>query len=298
MAARIGCFTDDAARERVLAAYDRAMAYWPAPRGEQDVPTRFGRTRVHTYGAGDRTPVVLLHGQSATPVEWAPHVAALAGQGRRVLAVDRVGEPGYSVQSRPIGDAGDTAAWLEDTLTGLGLRRVHVVGHSYGGCVALQHAVREPERVASVTVYEPPGVLAPLKPGFLLGSVAAVASGSKSLQHRWFTGLIGETGASPEEAEAGVLLSLEAMRGFRVRLPLPKRMSDEELRSVAAPVLVLLGGADRVMDSARAGARARRLIPDVRTEVLPGAAHGIPVEAFNARVPAFLDDVERSRTSG
>ncbi|MGR4879399.1 alpha/beta fold hydrolase [Streptomyces sp. LARHCF249] len=298
MAARISCFTDDTARARVLAAYDRAMAYWPDPREEQDVATRFGRTRVHTYGAGDRTPVVLLHGQSATPVEWAPHVVALARQGRRVLAVDRVGEPGYSTQSRRIGGADDTAAWLEETLTGLGLQRVHLIGHSYGGYVALRHAARRPERMVSVTVYEPPRALAPLKAGFLLGSVAALLSGSESLQHRWFTGLIGETGAPPEEAEAGVRLSLEAMRGFRIRLPQPQRMSDEELRSVAVPTLVLLGGADRVMDSRRAEARARRLIPDVRTEVIPGAAHGIPVQAFNARVPEFLHDAEQSRTSG
>ncbi|MFG2876824.1 alpha/beta fold hydrolase [Streptomyces sp. NPDC048337] len=298
MAAPIGRFTDDAARARVLAAYDRAMAFWPEPREERDVPTRFGTTRVHTYGAGDRTPVVLLHGQSATPAEWAPHVAVLAREGRRVLAVDRVGEPGYSTQSRRIGDADDTAAWLEETLAGLGLGRVHLIGHSYGGGVALQHAVREPERAVSVTVYEPPRALAPLKPGFLLSSVAAFASGSEKVQRRWFADLIGDTGASPEEAEAGMLLSLEAIRGFRIRLPRPQRMSDEELRSLAAPTLVLLGGADRIVDSRRAEARARRLIPDVRTEVVPGAGHGIPVRTFNARVPGFLDDAERSRTGG
>ncbi|UQX00824.1 alpha/beta fold hydrolase [Streptomyces sp. RerS4] len=298
MAAHIGRFTDDAARARVLAAYDRAMAYWPEPREELDVPTGFGRTRVHTYGAGDRTPVVLLHGQSATPAEWAPHIVALAGQGRRVLAVDRVGDPGYSTQVRRIGDADDTAAWLEETLTGLGLEQVHLIGHSYGGGVALRHAARKPERVASVTVYDPPRALAPLRPGFLLGSVAAFMSGSESLQRRWFAGLIGETGAPAEEAEAQLRLSLEAIRGFRVGLPQPQRMSDEELRSVAAPALVLLGGADRVMDSLRAEARARRLIPNVRTEVVPGAGHGIPVSTFNTRVPEFLHDTEESRRSG
>ncbi|MFJ4776184.1 alpha/beta fold hydrolase [Streptomyces sp. NPDC088762] len=298
MTGRIGCFTDDAARTRVLTAYDRAMEYWPEPREERDVPTGFGRTRVHVHGAGDRIPVVLLHGQSATPAEWAPHVAPLARQGRRVLAVDRVGEPGYSTQSREIGDAADTAVWLEETLSGLGLERVHLIGHSYGGAVALRHAVRSPERVASVAVYEPPRALAPLKPGFLLGAVAAFASGSENLQRRWFTRLIGETGAAPEEAEVGARLSLEAIRGFRIRLPQPQRMTDEELRSVAVPALVVLGGADRVMDSRRAEARARRLMPDVRTEIVPGAAHGIPVSAFNARVSEFLDEVEPVRTGG
>lgn len=294
MSARISSFTDEAARTRVLAAYDRAMEYWPEPREEQDVPTRFGTTRVHLHGEGERTPVVLLHGQSATPAEWAPHVAALARGGRRVLAVDRVGEPGHSTQTLPIGDADDTAAWLEETLAGLGLERGHLVGHSYGGCVALQHAVRRPERVASVSVYDPPRALAPLKPGFLLGAVAGALSGPGGFQRRWFSRLIGETGVPEEEAEAVMRVSLEAINGFRVRLPQPQPMSDGELGSIKVPTLVLLGGADRVMDSRRAEARARRLIPHVRTEVVARAGHGIPLEVFNGRVPDFLQEVDLS----
>ncbi|MBW5481840.1 alpha/beta fold hydrolase [Streptomyces bambusae] len=294
MTARTGSFAEDAARTRVLAAYDRAMAFWPEPREELDVPTRFGRTRVHAYGAGERTPVVLLHGRSATPAEWAPHVEALARGGRRVLAVDRVGEPGYSSQSLPIGSADDAAAWLEAALAGLGLERVHLIGHSYGGWVALQQTVLVPGRIASVAVYDPPRALAPLKPGFLLGAIAGAVSGSDGFQRRWFTRLIGETGVSAEEAEAGMRLSLDAINGFRLRLPQPQRMSDEELGSIRVPALVLLGGADRVMHSRRAEARAQRLIPDVRTEIVPGAGHGIPVGIFNERVPAFLDEVERS----
>ncbi|MCX4808649.1 alpha/beta fold hydrolase [Streptomyces sp. NBC_01214] len=292
MTEQISNFTDDAARARILSAYDRAMAYWPEPRGEQDVPTRFGSTRVHSYGAGEGTPVLLLHGQSATPAEWAPYVEALARAGRRVLAVDRMGEPGYTVQRLPIGSADDTAAWLEETLIGLGLERVHLVGHSYGGCVALQHALRAPGRIVSLSVYDPPRALAPLKPGFLLSAVVAALSGSDSFQRRWFTRLVGDTGANVEEAEAGMRVSLEAINGFRIRLPQPQRMSDEELRSIEIPTLVLLGGADRVMDSQKAEARVRRLIPDVRTEVVAGAGHGIPLEIFNRRVPEFLHEVE------
>ncbi|MEU8434625.1 alpha/beta fold hydrolase [Streptomyces sp. NPDC029216] len=205
--------------------------------------------------------------------------------------------PGYSTQSREISDADDTAAWLEETLTGLGLERVHLIGHSYGAVVALQHAARVPGRVASVAVYDPPRALAPLKPGFVLGAIAAFASGSEKLQRRWLANLLGETGAAPDQAEAELRLSLEAMRGFRIRLPQPQHMTDEELRSIAAPALVLLGGADRVMDSRRAETRARDLIPDVRTEIVPGAAHGIPVTPFTTRVTEFLHDVEQARTA-
>ncbi|WP_424890592.1 alpha/beta fold hydrolase [Streptomyces sp. XH2] len=292
MGTQISSFAGEAARARILGAYDKAMAFWPEPRGQKDVATSFGTTRVHTYGGGAGTPVVLLHGQSATPAEWAPHVAAFAEGGRPVLAVDRVGEPGHSTQTAPVRTADDTADWLEEVLAGLGLERAHLVGHSYGGWVALGHAARRPGRVASVTAYEPPRALAPLKPGFLLGAAAAFLSGSEKFQRRWFARLIGDTGADPAEAEAMTRLTLAAIPGFRIRLPQPQHMTDEELRSVSTPVLILLGGADKAMDARRAEERARRLIPDVRTEIVPGAGHGMPVKVLNDRLPAFLREVD------
>ncbi|MFF8271278.1 alpha/beta fold hydrolase [Streptomyces sp. NPDC016562] len=92
--------------------------------------------------------MVLLHGQSATPAEWGPHVGGLAEDGRRVLALDRVGEPGYSTQTREIGDAADTAAWLEEALTELGLDRVHLIGRScacrWRRCAASGSGCRSP----------------------------------------------------------------------------------------------------------------------------------------------------------
>ncbi|CAM5371371.1 alpha/beta fold hydrolase [Streptomyces abikoensis] len=290
-AAQIGDFAGEAARVKILGAYDKAMAFWPEPRGRKDVETSFGTTRVHTYGGGAGTPVVLLHGQSATPAEWAPHVAAL-GADRPVLAVDRLGEPGYSTQTAPVRTAGHTADWLEEVLAGLGLERAHLVGHSYGGSVALNHAAHRPARVASVTAYEPPRALAKLKASFVLNAVAAFVSGSEKIQHRWFTRLIGDTGAEPAQAEALTQLSLEAIRGFRIRLPQPWPMTDEELRSVAVPALILLGGGNKAMDARRAEERARRLIPDVRTEIVPGAGHGIPVKLLNDRLPVFLREVD------
>ncbi|GHC53786.1 alpha/beta fold hydrolase [Streptomyces cinnamoneus] len=295
MGAPISSFTSDDARTRVLAAYDRAMTYWPAPREERDVETAFGTTRVYAYGAdGDGVPVVLLHGQSAAPAEWAPHVAALA-EGRRVFAVDRVGEPGYSTQTAPLRTQDETAAWLEEVLAGLGLERAHLVGHSYGGWVALNHAARAPGRVASVTAYDPPRALAPIRPGFVLGAIASLI-GTDGFRYRWINRLIGGTGLPAEENDAQVRFTAEALRGFRVRLLPPREMADEELATMEAPALVLLGGESRVHDAHRAAERAR-LIPDVRVQIVPGAGHGIPVELFNRRVPEFVREVEDGRAA-
>lgn len=105
-------------------------------------------------GAGQA--VTLIHGGvfHSGPT-WAPTIGPVALAGYRVIAVDR---RGYG-RSRD-GEARAIPMWLqaEDVIATLDLREVdvtHLVGVSYGALVALEVALRHPERVASLTMIEP-----------------------------------------------------------------------------------------------------------------------------------------------
>jgi hypothetical protein len=85
-----GSWVSDAARERFLAAYERAFALWPQPCEELDVETATATTRVHAYRpypGGD--PVVLLSAFNTAGLY--PHVAALA-EGGPVYGIDIPGD--------------------------------------------------------------------------------------------------------------------------------------------------------------------------------------------------------------
>ena len=60
-----------------------------------------------------------------------------------------MGDAGMSVQTRRIRDAADQA------LARMGKPTVHLVGHSFGGWLVANYAVRHPERVASLLLLEP-----------------------------------------------------------------------------------------------------------------------------------------------
>ncbi|WP_180930677.1 alpha/beta fold hydrolase [Streptomyces sp. AJS327] len=293
-----GAFSGEAARARFMAAYDRALGRWPGEPEAVDLATSYGDSRVYRYpadadAATDReaTPAVLLPGLNASPTVWAPHVAAL-GRDRVVYAPELLGEPGHSTQTTPLGTGDALAAWLDEVLDGLRVERAHLVGLSYGGWIACQQATRSPERVASLTLAEPAGVLAPLRPTFLLGTVAVMVCGVRGLQRRWFGRLIGETGERPEDFEAQLNLTVESLRSFRSRLPTPRRATEAELGGLTVPVLVLLVRGSRSTDARRAAERARHLVPDVRIKVLEGTGHGLPEGDVNRLVPAFLGEVE------
>lgn len=88
--------------------------------------------------------VVLLHGLASSSATWAP-VLPLLGRHAHVIAPDLLGH-GESAKPRT-GDysLGAYAAGLRDLLVALGLDRATVVGHSFGGGVAMQFTYQFPE---------------------------------------------------------------------------------------------------------------------------------------------------------
>jgi pimeloyl-ACP methyl ester carboxylesterase len=107
-----------------------------------------------TLEAGTGPPVVALHGLGGTKGSFLPTVAALAPS-FRVIAVDL---PGFGDSDKPIGAAYDArffARAVIDLLDALQLDRVHLIGNSLGGRVALEAGLRYPDRVGSLALLAP-----------------------------------------------------------------------------------------------------------------------------------------------
>lgn len=115
--------------------------------------------RLHYALEGTGDPMVFIHGSWGDHASWGAVAPAFANA-FRVLRYDR---RGHSQSERPAGqgsvhdDVADAAALLEH----LGLAPAHVVGNSYGSCIALRLAAVRPDVVRSVAAHEPPffGVL-------------------------------------------------------------------------------------------------------------------------------------------
>lgn len=107
---------------------------------------------VHEWGTRDAPPLLCLHGITA----WGGRFRRLATfrlTSFRVLAPDLRGH-GLSTWEPPW-DLDRHTADLVETLDGLGLERVSVVGHSFGGRLGLELAARHPERVDALVLLDP-----------------------------------------------------------------------------------------------------------------------------------------------
>ena len=116
------------------------------------VPTP--RARLSMMEAGTGAPVLALHGLGGTKGSFLPTVAALASS-FRTIAVDL---PGFGDSDKPIGAAYDARFFADagiELLDALALERVHVIGNSLGGRIALEMGLRYPERVGRLALLAP-----------------------------------------------------------------------------------------------------------------------------------------------
>lgn len=320
-----GGFVSDEARERFLAAYDRGFTLWPGPWTEFDVETATTTTHVHRYGpaegepaeggpgggqraedrpaedrpgGGERAedgpagaePVVLLHGAGFNGSMWYPNVAAL-GREHPVFAVDVPGDPNRSVARAPIAEPQASAEWLDEVLAQvlgeLGADRAHLVGASYGGWIALNQALHAPGRVASITLLDPAG-LTPLDWRFWWWFwVRGLAALAPRPLRRHLAAWLGEPTLAENEI---IALMWAGTRTYRMEAKFPRVLTDDELRRIDVPVLLLTGRHSALISPREARDRAS-LMPDARAEVVTGSRHGPGLEQagpVNERITAFI----------
>jgi pimeloyl-ACP methyl ester carboxylesterase len=243
------------------------------------------RTRLVQAGPAEASEaVVFVHGNPGSADDWVPLAGAAARAGKRAVAFDLpdFGEtvaPGGFEHSAP-GHAGFVAA----ALTELGIERVHLVLHDFGGPIGLVWAAMHPDAVASVTL-----INTGLLPGYHWHSLARI----------WRTPVLGELfQATATRPAFRFLLNRKEPRGLprefvesmydhydrrtrRAVLALyratddPGGMSEALVQLFAEreiPALVIWGEHDAYLPAAYA-ARQREAFPAAEVHVLPASGH-------------------------
>lgn len=126
---------------------------------EDDLRLRYlvvhGHQRAYRL-AGSGPVLLLLHGLGCDSSTWLPLMPRLAER-FTVIAPDLLG---HGASAKPRGDysVGGYANGMRDLLTLLGVDKVTVVGHSFGGGIAMQYAYQFPERTERLALIAPGGL--------------------------------------------------------------------------------------------------------------------------------------------
>lgn len=235
------------------------------------------------------TAAILVHGNPGSSHDWRGALAAV-GEHTRALAMDM---PGFGQADKPQ-DFDHTvegyAAHLEAARVELGVERVHLVLHDFGGPWGLAWAARHPELVASVTLINT-GVLQDYRWHWLARLWQTRRLGEALMAHdvpRWlFRALLdhayaAKAGPPPlprefldhmgHDFDAGTRHAV--LRLYRASKHLTDRAPElaADLRQINCPALVIWGARDHYIGSEQA-LHQRTAFPRAEVVVLPGSGH-------------------------
>ena len=294
-ATRPSAFKTPEGQAAFLTTYDAAMKLWPVPYEEITLSSRFGMTHVVVSGPKDAPPLVLLHGYLATLTMWSPNIADFC-RDYRVYAIDVMGQPSKSLPDDPIGGAAQYAEWLAATLDGLRLGRVSLIGMSYGGWLALAFAIAAPDRLEKLVLLSPGGGFVQMARQFSLRGMLMffVPTRFTVNSFRHWLGFRDDRGDT-QTRHVFDLMYL-GLKHFRIPVEtlrtLPVMFSDDQLRSMRVPTLLLIGEHEVICDPVTALARARELFPNLESDLVPACSHDMCSSQHgivDARVLEFLN---------
>lgn len=258
-------------------------------------------------GGQGRTVLLLVHGNFASWRWWRP-ILKMMPPGYRAYAPDLRGcgdsdqpEEGYTITQH--------AADLEQLIFALNLPRLHLVGHSLGGCIALQYALKHPHRIKTLTLVAP----APAQGAAVLQN----AHGSKALladanaMHSAFR-LSGNLGNSRKMLQRALMRMLPSGSGdgdFESLVDDAARMShhaavghiqtlnawdvQENLAGLKLPVMIVGGQYDRLIPPA-ALQQTARMLPNGRLIIWPKVGHAPQLERPERFLKILLKFIEQS----
>ena len=266
-------------------------------------------TKVAYVDTGAGQPVVLLHSSTGSKGQWQAALAAWADR-YRVIAPDLLGY-------------GDSDPWrgprpltLADEVECVGAviartdRPVHLVGHSYGGAVALHTAMEFGARIASLSLIEPTAFyLLPQAPDGEPPATAEIAEIAGVAQDVGESVLAGFPMAAAHRfidywCGQGAWARLPSERRWQISSRMGKVHQDfhallcettelAKLGEIAVPTLILCG-----TDSPRSTRRLSRVlteaIPHARHRTIAGAGHMLPLTHAEAVNALIAEHVERA----
>ena len=251
--------------------------------------TLHGHRRAYVK-AGQGPVVLLLHGLGCDHTTWAPVVDSLAKR-YTVIAPDMLGH-GLSDKPRADYSVGGYANGMRDLLTVLGVDKATVIGHSFGGGVAMQFAYQFPERTERLMLVASgglgpevsPAIRAITTPGFHqvmglltlpgvrhVGKAGMRALASTPCKHTRDLDEVAEIFESFKDPHArhAIRHVVRAVVDWHGQIV---TMADRAYLTEEMPMAVVWGRDDKVIP-VRHASNAAALAPYARVEVIPNAGH-------------------------
>jgi 3-oxoadipate enol-lactonase len=261
------------------------------------IATNRGLIDVSQQGAGQRTPILFLHGVGSDKSVWSPQLDHF-GRERRAIALSY---PGYGASDfAPDATREDYAAVVVAVMDALEIERAHICGLSLGGVVAIAIHAAASHRCASLILADTFAVHPDGQAIFDRSEEASRTIGMRALAEARAGALLGK--AAGPAIHRGVIDTMSAIDpAAYVIAARAVWLADQRTRAaeIDVPTLVLVGNEDTITPPALSSELAA-LIRGAEMNIIPAAGHLANIEqpeAFNAAIDSFLSRAEMTMSA-
>lgn len=252
---------------------------------------------------GNGEPVVFVHGAITDLRIWLNQVDFFSNSYRAISYSRRGHWPDHQIEdARPYSrsvHAEDLAGFLK----ALDLGKVHLVGHSFGGAIALLTALQHPELVRSLVLGEPSpfvdllddsevNLITKQKVGFEEAYLLAKGRNADAAIRQFLKTIVGADVLDqlPPAARVAVMENAPTLAPMLERYFVSPPLSCGQLKSVTAPTLLIAGEFSPTI-AVRSNGRLNNCLPNSAEATLYSVSHGLHIESpdeFNQLVSDFL----------
>lgn len=260
---------------------------------QQVVPVLGGTLDITVNVAGQGAPLLYLH--SAGGFYWDDFLDSLADHYQVFVPHFPGTAPGRPDDIDKLDNLWDTVLAYQDLLDGLGLERVKLIGHSFGGLLAAELAAQRPQAIEKLVLISPIGLWREDAP-YTVANWCALGPDEimTTLFHDPSNPRVQQRMTPPAGEEAAALWQVHFIWTLgctgKVIWPIPDKGLKKRIHRISAPSLIVWGENDRLIPPVYAQ-EFGRAIRHAEVAMIPECGHEPPLEqldALNARVGAFF----------
>ncbi len=270
-------FKSQTAKQKYLAYYEACAKKWPVDSESKTINTTFGQTFIRISGPENTPPLILLSGDAENSLAWIPQIEALS-KDFQTYAIDNIFDFGRSIYTRPMKNPSDLVSWLKELFTKLELKRINLVGHSYGAWLSTLYALSFPDDLDMLVLLAPTTAI---QPRFLTIIRAIIFDAFPTASrveryHYWFfpdSLQKPETKKMVDEMIKDYILSRHYFK--RRHIIQPTVLKKNDWQGLKVPTLFMVGENERIYNAKKAVHKINEVAPGIQTILIKNAGHDL-----------------------